>query len=45
MEMLISELEIVWKAAYRVTRTHNAAEGGLQESLAGVLSRGCELVQ
>ena len=38
-----SEQEIIWKAAYRVAHTHNAGEGGLQESLTGVLSRRCEL--
>lgn len=36
METLISEQEIIWKAAYRVGCTQNAGEGGLQESLAGL---------
>lgn len=38
-----SEQEIIWKAAYRVAHTNNAGEGGLQESLTGMLSRRCEL--
>jgi len=43
MEMLIWEQEILWRAAYRVACMHNTREGGLQESLTGVLSRRCEL--
>lgn len=43
METLISKQEIIRKAAYRVARTHNAGEGGLQESLTGLLSKRCEL--